>query len=1020
MNLIKKFNGIANTDNKKRYYEEYYGSGGSPVSLGSIWYDAHQIPSIPPTSNTAFVKIISGADLQLVSGNAYKLTSNCNDLKYAIFGSGCVNSVNPYKGTTEIMSNPYTGETGDDLTISVPTSIDYFPIIELSDGSIAGPLNSVYIDHFSGLLYVETGVPVRITFHKYVGRLGVAIDTPANWINPITKYKTTIFNSIIIEPSTKIYYFYISTTDNSDYKAGELFVNFTSTTAVVTERNIESTGADIPVYFEAEIINGEKILLHIINITGTYNLFIEEQDSTLYNKIPSNIKLTNITNGSQILTLNKSNLGVVCYYTILDTDTNTIQQAGKLNYVWNSFNEITGENPSINYPAINTTNTATFTPTIVGDDFILTINDLDFNSIVELKYLTYNTAAVVTLNAPSQIIDFIDRTINGYKIYKFKINDNAGNTIAGEIAIICDTSRAVVANINFKKSSGVGIAGDSIAPDFNSVTRDINFLVDEDATGVFLKADIQTGSSFEMRYFAKTTELESVVIFPSTNPSNVNPVILSTPNVIIPQTNTIYPYVHVIDTLNTTEHAHIYFITATNDTGCKTTKQIAIYYTPNNPPPMANPAGTGSFISSSRTLQKDIGDCSNLTISARWNGGVPELIAEINAQVWNFAVCHINMIANYTNFITVPGGNTGILDTNLFNNNGDVYYYLIKQGNNMRMGDTFLSYDNTGANSVFDSSIEFIDNIGSIGNTAGITLNSNVGVGATSIDFVAINGTLLPCDVYIFKAKPISNLISATDSNGVPVPNSIIKTQKTITLPANSTTLIDEFKETDLIKINNATTNNPNKIDELIVSKLFHYTLNNGTNTRTGEIMVQWQSSTLNVDDRYSIPNFTDVIFTKNVLFVNNTYLYQIFAVTPTISHTIKISPTLILSNLNVPINLINTNTSSSQTLASPPGILRSVIKFYNKLSYNSVYLNYVIRKSGRQRAGSLRLLWDSVTTPEISEIGTPMESVLQVPVNFGVTNVIIGGSDQIALYADIDTSVDGSSYFIKVSDVVL
>lgn len=78
-------------------------------------------------------------------------------------------------------------------------------------------------------------------------------------INPITKYKTTVINSIIIEPSTKIYYFYISSTDNSNYKAGELFVNFTSTTAVVSERNIESTGADIPVYFEAEIVNNEKL-----------------------------------------------------------------------------------------------------------------------------------------------------------------------------------------------------------------------------------------------------------------------------------------------------------------------------------------------------------------------------------------------------------------------------------------------------------------------------------------------------------------------------------------------------------------------------------------------------------------------------------------------------------------------------------------------------------------------------------------------------------------------------------------
>lgn len=139
-------------------------------------------------------------------------------------------------------------------------------------------------------------------------------------------------------------------------------------------------------------------------------------------------------------------------------------------------------------------------------------------------------------------------------------------------------------------------------------------------------------------------------------------------------------------------------------------------------------------------------------------------------------------------------------------------------------------------------------------------------------------------------------------------------------MPANSTTLIDEFRESDLIKIANATSSNPNKTDELMVSKLFHYTLNDGTNnTRTGEILVQWQSSTLNIDDRFSLPNNTDVTFTKNVLFVNNTYLYQIFAnTTLTSGYTLKISPTLILSNLNVPINLVNVNAAFAQTLPPP------------------------------------------------------------------------------------------------------
>lgn len=115
-----------------------------------------------------------------MSGNAYKLVNNVNDLKYAIYGSGCINSVNPYTTTTEVMINPYTGDVGNDLTKLIPTTIDYFPVIELSDGSIAGPLNNVYIDHFASMLYVENGVPIRITFHKYVGRLGVAMDTPVN------------------------------------------------------------------------------------------------------------------------------------------------------------------------------------------------------------------------------------------------------------------------------------------------------------------------------------------------------------------------------------------------------------------------------------------------------------------------------------------------------------------------------------------------------------------------------------------------------------------------------------------------------------------------------------------------------------------------------------------------------------------------------------------------------------------------------------------------------------------------
>lgn len=59
-----------------------------------------------------------------------------------------------------------------------------------------------------------------------------------------------------------------------------------------------------------------------------------------------------MTNGTNILTLGESSLGVLIYYTILDTDTKTIQQAGKLNYVWNADRDITGENPSINFPQL--------------------------------------------------------------------------------------------------------------------------------------------------------------------------------------------------------------------------------------------------------------------------------------------------------------------------------------------------------------------------------------------------------------------------------------------------------------------------------------------------------------------------------------------------------------------------------------------------------------------------------------------------------------------------------------------
>lgn len=1092
MDIVKKSVGIANTNPKLNYYEEYYGSGSNNVGLGNIWFDSHLIPSQPPTSDTPVVRLINNASLTRVNNsNAFRLTTNLNDLKYAIFGSGCINTVNVYTNTTEIMYNPYnspTGESGTDKDIIVPTSIDYFPIITLTDGSILGPSNSIYIDHFAGLLYfnkVPESLPSTITFHKYVGRLGITQDTAVNWTNPIINYKTTIINTVISEPGAVLYYYYIRTNDNMHYKAGEIYINYNQTTAVLSDRIIEHDGVPIApidinnISFEAEVVLSSsgviKLMLHCINLSGIYYLSITETETpitTLFDKSSSYLKVSNLGDSlapthNRILQLDISTVGVVCYYTIIDQLTTDPvnpgrlnQQAGKLNYTWSvdpaGAQEVTGESPVLNFPLIGENYIIEFSTDITAGKFNLyaDIVQTDKRYTVELNYVTYINAKIITpINATiNQVFDTLDRSATNYKIYKYCLKDSAPlrpNIICGEIAVVCDSTNERASNYRFTKSAGRGPNNNILIDgDENDVTTLISFDVVDNGNlvDVLVSFDAtQTTGPYTMYLFEKTTPLSSTLVFPASNPSNVNPVVLPSNEITVPNTATSFPYTHTLLTLNPAENAHIYIVTATNDVGCKTTKEIAIYYSQNNPPGIATPPGTGYFVSRVRTLQDDVGDCSKVVIDAKWTGTNPIIYADIYSQVWTFATCHINLIANYSNLVNINSAAAGDLDTLLPSSNGASYYYFLKtiDGLNMRMGEIYLSFNNssTSPDIVLDFGIPY-GNAGdpmanppeAVGDTSGISINASV-VG-TNIILGCINTSVQNCQVYLFKHTPVSNIDSYIGGT-----NSIIKQPKVFTLNS-APVLIDEFTENDKIKVLNATTVNPNKLDELMVSKILHYSINNtdttpGTFARVGELFIQWGGSSLNVNDRSSYSptrNIADASvinvklgFLRTITYENNTYVYRIYA-TNTVDNTynLRISPTLILSNLiSVSSNVnVNINANSTTIDAILPNV-RYLIKYYKKNATSSVVADYMLYTGtgGDREMGTIKMMWNSTNTSD-DTVNISFHNKTTVNVSGFIFNAIVVNDPAnnapekklVALYLEKNMN-DNTPYTFKMRD---
>lgn len=1092
MDINKKSVGIANTNSNLNYYEEYYGSGSNNVGLGNIWYDSHLIPSQPPATDTPVVRLMTNVDLVRVSAtsNAFKLRDNLNDLKYAIFGSGCVNTVNVYTNTTEIMTNPYTNETGTDREIPPPTTIDYFPIIT-TDNGILGPSNSIYIDHASGLIYFNkvdpNNIPKSITFHKYVGRLGITQDIAVNWTNPIINYKTTIINTVISEPGAVLYYYYIRTNDNLHYKAGEIYINYNQTTAVLSDRIIEhsgtASGVDINnISFEAEVVLSSsgviKLMLHCINLSGIYYLNITETETpitTLFDKASSYLRVSNLGDAAfthnKILQLDTSVVGVVIYYTIIDQLTTVPvnpgrlnQQAGKLNYTWSVDNagvkEVSGEPPVLNFPLIGENYIIEFSTEIdANNKFILyaDINGTDKKYTIELNYITYNMSRVIN-NIPSgtQIIDSLDRAVTNYKIYKYCLRDNAlprPNVTCGEIAVICDSTGVRAVNYRYTKSAGRGPANDLLLiPDENTVTSQIDFdAIDFDN---LVNVRLISSTTTDLYLFEKTTPLSNTLVFPSSNPSNVNPIILPSTEVSIPINNVTYPYTHTLLTLSPSENAHVFIVTATNDIGCKTTKEIAIYYTPNNPPATATPAGTGYFVSNVRTLLDDVGDCTKISIGARWDGVNPVIYADITSQIWTFATCYINITANYTNLTEIAAGVIEIpLDTLLLSSNGASYYYFIKTTDNlnMRMGDIFLSFNNstntTDASVVLDSRA-FINPVyittnpaGTIGNTFDIAFGTSIDAGTNSLILQGNNAKSVGCQIYLFKHTPISNIDSYIGGT-----NSIIKQSKTFTLNPSSTVLIDEFTETDKIKILNPTSVNPNKVDELMVSKVLHYNLNN-TNTspgqfaRVGELFIQWQGSSLSVNDRFSydtgrsppdasIGNVS-LVTVKTVTYVNNTYVYRIYAInTGTDTYNLRINPTIILSNLISVNSNVNVNINgNSPTLTTNASRSKYLIKYYTKNVTSTIVADYIIYDgtvgNNKRKMGSIKVMWDSINAAS-TIVNTISYNEVADPTGLAALDGIVGAEivddptdnnvqkKLVALYLDAPTN---SNYYFKMRD---